>query len=226
MEPLAVATLAYQLHNFFIKMKIKFKKIIFPVFVLFFALTLSPALAQTGTATWEYPNPLKVSSFTQWLGNLLASIQGIVGWLAVIMIFIGGIVYITSAGSQNQITWAKNIIKWALIGFAIAVAAPALLKEIKDLVSNEQASAADLIDNANTMRKILVNVLNFLLAGIGILSLIGLTVGGATYLTSAGDRGRIDTAKKMILYSMIAIAVSGSGIILLKQILTLLAAQQ
>jgi hypothetical protein len=72
----------------------------------------------------------------------------------------------------------------------------------------------------------LVNVLNFLLAGIGILSLIGLTVGGATYLTSAGDRGRIDTAKKMILYSMIAIAVSGSGIILLKQILTLLAAQQ
>jgi hypothetical protein len=58
------------------------------------------------------------------------------------------------------------------------------------------------------------------------LALIGLAVGGATYLTSAGDRGRIDTAKRMILYSMIAIAVSGSGIILLKQILTLLAAQQ
>ena len=208
-------------------MKINIKKIILPLTILLFIFYVPFVFgAEDGVVTWKYNNPLSVNSFTEWLSNLLASIQGIVGWLAVIMIFIGGIIYIVSAGNQNQVTLAKKIIQWALIGFAIAVATPALLKEVKDLVSNGEASAADLIDNANTMKKILVNILNFLLAGIGILALIGLTVGGATYLTNAGSKDRADTAKKMILYSIIAIAVSGSGVILLKQILTLLAINQ
>lgn len=213
-------------------MKKNIKKLILPTVILavflfsgFFSYVES-ADKIGDEINFNYENPLSVETFTSWLSNLLASIQGIVGWLAVIMIFVGGIVYILSGGSEKQATVAKNIIRWALIGFAVAVAGPALLKEIKDLISNGQASATDLIDNANTMKKILVNTLNFLLAGIGILALIGLTIGGATYLFSAGDKNRTDTGKKMILYSIIAIAVSGSGIILLKQILTLLAAKQ
>ena len=44
--------------------------------------------ANGGAATktdYDYGNPLGVSSLTEWIYNLLGSVQGIVGYLAVIM---------------------------------------------------------------------------------------------------------------------------------------------
>lgn len=175
--------------------------------------------------SYDYENPLKVDSITQWLSNLLASIQGIVGWLAIIMIFVGGIMYIVSGGSQSQVTFAKGIIIWALVGFGLAVAAPAVLKEIKELATSGNVGASStLIDDANSIKKIVTNILKFLFSIIGILALLGFVLGGIMYLTSMGDRSKTDSAKKIILYSIIAIAVSGSGIIILKFIISLLEA--
>ena len=47
-------------------------------------------------------------------------------------------------------------------------------------------------------------------------------VGGVMYLTSAGDEDRIDTAKKIILYSIIGIAVSLAALVIVRQIAALL----
>ncbi len=173
---------------------------------------------------YDYENPLNVGSISDWVSNLLAGIQGLVGWLAVIMIFVGGIMYILSGGSQAQATRAKTIITWALVGFGLAVAAPSLLKEIKEIATSGEGAAASLIDDANPMKKIVTNVLSFLLGIIGTLALLGFAIGGIMYLTSMGDKNKTDTAKKMVLYSIIAIAISGAGIIILKSVIKFLEA--
>lgn len=47
----------------------------------------------------------------------------LVGSIAVIMIVIGGLKYVTSNGDQNAITSAKNTILYAIIGIVVAVLA-------------------------------------------------------------------------------------------------------
>lgn len=168
-----------------------------------------------------YKNPLRANTFTEWAEKVLTSIQSIVGWLAVIMLMIGGIVYLTSAGT-NQVALGKSIITAALIGFAVVVAGPSLLKEIKDIASTSSSSSSSAIDNAKDIKSIITSVLEFLLASMGTLALIGFAVGGIFYLTAFGDKGKAETGKKMAINSLYAIALAGGGLILVNQILSLL----
>lgn len=52
----------------------------------------------------------------------------IVGAIAVIMLIIGGIRYITSGGAQDQITAAKNTIMYSIIGIIVALLAYAIVQ--------------------------------------------------------------------------------------------------
>jgi hypothetical protein len=55
--------------------------------------------------------------------NILDTFTFLIGGIAVLMIIIGGIRYITSAGDQNGITAAKNTILYAVIGLVVAMLA-------------------------------------------------------------------------------------------------------
>jgi hypothetical protein len=63
----------------------------------------------------------------------------IIGAIAVIMLIIGGIRYVVSAGDQNAVTSAKNTILYAIIGIVVAFLAYAAV----NFVSNQlQAGTA------------------------------------------------------------------------------------
>jgi hypothetical protein len=179
--------------------------------------------AEAVNLTHDYQNPLSVNSFTDWFGNLLISIQGIVGWLAVIMIIIGGLVYMTSGGSQTQATKGKAIVIASLIGFAVAVAAPSLLKEIRDLAAaGAGGGAPTVIASAKTIQEIVTDVMSFLLTLVGVLALISFIYGGFTFIASGGDQNRADNGRAIVTYSIIAVCVSGASLIILRQVLQVL----
>jgi len=184
------------------------KKFIIPAFLLVLATSCYAA----------YDNPIGHDSLTSFLQGILVAIQGIAGWLAVIFIVIGGVLYLTASGKDSQITMAKNTIVAALIGFGIAVAGPSLLREIRDLALGPSGGATA-IDNATPLADILANVLTFLLTLIGMLAVVGFIFSGLSYLSSGGDRSKADRAKKIALYSIIALAVSGGSLILVKTII-------
>ncbi len=199
----------------------------FSLFLMFLLVLSAIALLSFASSSHaisgpEYPNPLTVNSFTQWFSNLLVQIQGIVGWLAVIMIVVGGMIYLTSGGRATQITLAKTIITFALVGFAIAVAAPSLLREIRDIAAGGVGGGGELITNATPIVDIVTNVMNFALTIIGILATIGFIISGIMYISAGGDSLRAQTAKRMLLYSVIAVAITGASLIILKQVLQLL----
>lgn len=51
----------------------------------------------------------------------------IVGAVAVIMLIVGGIRYVTSGGAQDHVTAAKNTIMYAIIGIVVAILAYAVV---------------------------------------------------------------------------------------------------
>ncbi len=75
------------------------------------ALTTSPTLAAIAFNTLEF----------------LLSIAGI---LALIMLVVGGIMYLTSAGDEERITKGKNIFKWSVIGIIIAMASLVIVIQV------------------------------------------------------------------------------------------------
>jgi hypothetical protein len=74
-------------------------------------------------------NP-KVLSAAQIALNTLNFLLSIVGVLALIMLVVGGIMYLTAAGSEDQIDKGKKIVKYSIIGIVIALAAMVIVKQI------------------------------------------------------------------------------------------------
>ncbi len=169
-----------------------------------------------------YQNPLSVNSFTALIGNFLAKLQAIIGWLAVIMIVIGGLVYITSTGRSAQIELGKKIITYALIGFAIAVAAPSILKEIVELARSSGSGGGDVIRNAKPIKAIIESALNFILVVFGIIATISFAISGILFILAGGDTGRGEKARKGLFYSIIGVVVAGVSLIIVKQVFALI----
>ena len=65
-------------------------------------------------------------------------------------------------------------------------------------------------------------MLDFFLTTVIILALIALIYSGYNYLGAGGDRTKIDKAKKIFIYAIIALLVSGSSIIIIRTILNFL----
>lgn len=59
----------------------------------------------------------------------------VLGAVAVVMIIVGGVRYVTSNGDQNAVTGAKNTIMYAIIGIVIALISYAIVKFVIDNVA-------------------------------------------------------------------------------------------
>ena len=106
----------------------KFKKIIFlTVFLSLFCVS-SMALAQSVNIPNYGP-----SSFSALLNNVVNYVAGLIATLAVIMIVISGIMYLTSAGIPSRTEAGKKALLYAVAGIAIALAAKGIVAAITAL---------------------------------------------------------------------------------------------
>jgi hypothetical protein len=67
--------------------------------------------------------------------NVLNFLLTIIGILAIIMLVIGGIMYLTAAGNEDTLDKGKRIVKYSLIGITIALASLVLVKAVAGLLS-------------------------------------------------------------------------------------------
>ncbi len=74
----------------------------------------------------------KLNDLIRQIINLLSAIVGIV---AVIMIIVGGLRYITSGGSDSNVTGAKNTILYAIIGLVIVALAQLIVRFVLSKVT-------------------------------------------------------------------------------------------
>lgn len=81
---------------------------------------------------------------------------------------------------------------------------------------------AGIISDAPKLSSVALNALGFLLSVFGIVAIISLVVAGIIYLTAGGSEKRIETAKKMALYSIVGIAVALAAMVIVRQIVSLI----
>jgi hypothetical protein len=81
-----------------------------------------------------------------------------------------------------------------------------------------------IVNQALTLKQILLNILNFLLSIVGILGILGLVVGGSMYLLSYGSEERIELGKKIIVSSLVGIVIAFGALVIVKQVALLMGA--
>lgn len=83
-------------------------------------------------------NPLGADTFEDIINNIIDFIFNIALVLAPLMIVWAGGLYITSSGNPDQITKAKNIIIYTLVGFAIILLSKGFVAIIKQLLGTSE----------------------------------------------------------------------------------------
>ncbi|MCA9364681.1 MAG: hypothetical protein KC736_02205 [Candidatus Moranbacteria bacterium] len=78
----------------------------------------------------------------------------------------------------------------------------------------DDATDASGLPNA-PIHLIIVTFMEWLLSVFSFIAIIGFAISGVWYLTSAGDEGRIDTAKRAMIYSIIGVLVGLLGLVIL-----------
>jgi heme/copper-type cytochrome/quinol oxidase subunit 2 len=68
------------------------------------------------------------TSVNRIIGDVIGILSFIVGVVAVVMVIVGALRYITSNGDSNQTASAKNTIIYALVGLVVAVLAQAIVQ--------------------------------------------------------------------------------------------------
>lgn len=81
---------------------------------------------------WFFCNPLRgtIDDIFQAGETLIGYILGLVGSIALLLIIIAGVMYMTSMGSEEKITTSKKIVTGAVIGLVIALLSYSLLQLI------------------------------------------------------------------------------------------------
>lgn len=82
---------------------------------------------QGGLNAVDSSDPAKRKSLQERIRQVVNVILFVLGAIAVIMIIIGGIRYVVSAGDSSAITGAKNTILYAVIGLVVAILAFAIV---------------------------------------------------------------------------------------------------
>jgi cytochrome bd-type quinol oxidase subunit 2 len=205
---------------------LKIRPVAHIVLTLFFCLTfIMPAasvFAQPagGSGTINFGNPISSTSIEGAASTILSTIRAVIVVLALVFLVIGAVLYVTSAGNETRMTTAKSAVTASMIGLALGLAAPSFLKEIGTALGWNGAIVNDA--SVQTLSQIARKVLDFFLSIIGILSVIMLVVGGSAYLTSAGDEGRAETAKNIVKWAIVGIAVAFASLAIVTQVATLL----
>jgi len=173
-----------------------------------------------GSSSVTLNNPIEYDDVNSFLSAAGATIQTIVAALAVLMLVVGGIIYITSAGDTGRVELAKKAVTAALIGLVLVLAAPSFLKEIYEVLGVTTGVPTE-AQAAKGLSDIILSTIKVAASLVGSLSVLMLVIGGIMYITSAGDTTRADSAKNIIKYAIIGLIIAITALIIVTQVVNL-----
>ena len=150
--------------------------------------------------------------------NILTDATVIAAYLTLGFVIYGGYKYIFSYGDVGKVATGKKTLTSAFIGLAIVMLAYVIFNTIKFVLITNAGGASEQTINLGGEEYKLVgveasNLFNSIVRWIigisGVVAAIFLVYGGITYVTSSGDAGKVEKAKKVILYSLIGLAIVG-----------------
>jgi hypothetical protein len=92
-----------------------------------FLKQIGDILGWSGTDSSSVQNAKSFLDILQTVINFLLSVVGVI---AIIMLVIGGLMYLLAAGDEDRIKTGKKIVQYSLIGIAVALAALVLVTQV------------------------------------------------------------------------------------------------
>lgn len=99
--------------------------IIMPFFIL---LTPVNAICEEGSPDCSLANPLSANTPQELIGQIINSVLGVVGSLALLMFVYGGLTWMTSSGNQEKVKKGRDILIWSAIGLVIIFSSYGLVR--------------------------------------------------------------------------------------------------
>ena len=79
---------------------------------------------------------------------------------------------------------------------------PSTLNQLAQTLPNSVGSS-----DQNNLIENVTGILNGIIAALGIVAVVVVLIGGVNYMTSSGDAGKVEKAKKTILYGVIGLVI-------------------
>ena len=118
----------------------------------------------------------------------------------------------------------KQIRQALYAAFSVALAAAPAVAGAQWGVGKGNAGASGL--PSDSIYGIIGRFMNWLLAILGFIGVIGFVIAGILYLTSAGNEEQIETAKKAMLWSIVGVIVALIGFVIIRAVEGLLSSGQ
>ncbi len=110
----------------------------------------------------------------------------------------------------------KQIKQALYAAFAVALATAPALASAQWSAGRSNAGASGL--PSDSIYGIISRTMNWLLAILGFIGIIGFVIAGILYLTAAGDEDQIGKAKNAMMYSIIGIVVALIGFVIIRAV--------
>ena len=112
------------------------KKTLKKSLVLFYSAAITTVLYANSVIATDIvvTNPITTDDFAQIIENTLLWVLGIAGSIALFMLIVGGIMYITSAGDEQKVATAKKIFNFTVIGLIVVLLSYSIIKALSDIL--------------------------------------------------------------------------------------------
>ncbi|MDD3072542.1 MAG: hypothetical protein PHU39_01800 [Candidatus Pacebacteria bacterium] len=147
--------------------------------------------------------------------GLASTLMILANWLAtflqaggVIGVVVSGYMFVTSGGEPGKVSSARNALIYSLVGVFVGTFANLF-------VGWAQQSFVPNIGLAST----LMILANWLFSFLIVAGVIGVVASGYNFLSSAGEPGKVASARSMLIYSLVGVIVGGLGVILINWVI-------
>lgn len=170
------------------------------LFLLFFGVLLFPEIGfAVETEIGE------VDNFGDFISQIWAWATQVIFGVSVIVLIVGGILYMAAAGDDEKIDTAKQVIQGALVSTVLMLFSGVLFAVLQKPAAT--ISDPTLLDATF----VLENIASMLLGIVGGVSAVALIYNGIQYMLAAGDLEKIDIAKRGLTFSVIGLIISVSA---------------
>jgi Type IV secretion system pilin len=135
------------------------------------------------------------------INNVISVATSYVSTLALAVIVIAGFYLILGLGNETSKETAKKIILYTAVGIAIISLAQYIVDLFQALPTGNDVTTTFLL------RPKIVLIINLVFKYVAMILLVVIFIAGLIMLTSGGDEGRRDSARKIIVYAIIGTVI-------------------
>lgn len=145
------------------------------------------------------------------VANIATDITVAAAYLVIGYVIYGGYRYMFSGGDPGKVAAGKKTLTQAFIGLAIVMGANVIMGAIRVALVGTSGDISQCATESSCVKAgdMVNNLINWVTAIAGLVCVIFVVYGGTSYITSAGDPGKVEKAKKTLLYSLIGLAIVG-----------------